>query len=366
MTVPFLNLSYVYDELQPELDEAFQRVMLSGNYILGSEVISFEAKFSDYCATKYCISVSSGLDALMLILKGLDIGPGDEVIVPAHTFIATWMAVSNAGAKPVPVDINSRDFNLDPELIEAAINDDTKAIIAVHLYGQPADMKSICTIAQKYNIRVIEDAAQAHGAIFNDIKIGGLADAAAFSFYPGKNFGAVGDGGAITTSDEELAVKIFKLRNYGSVEKYNHEYIGYNARLDEIQAAILSVKLCRLEVWNNRRKNIASRYIGGMSECENITLPCVLEDRVHVWHLFVVRHPDREYFRKKLQEYGIQTLIHYPIPPHLSGAYKQLGYLEHEFPVASAVASDIVSLPMGPHMTDEQIEKVIEVVCQIS
>lgn len=360
MKVPFLNLKAPYLELQQDLDTAYRRVMESGWYILGQEVEAFEAEFAAYCGTKYCIGVGNGLEALHLILRAMDIGAGDEVIVPANTYIATWLAVSYAGATPVPVEPDKKTYNINPEEIEAAITSNTKAILAVHLYGQPANMDLINEIAQRYKLKVIEDAAQAHGAYYKGRRVGGLGDAAGFSFYPGKNLGALGDGGAVTTNDYELANKIRLLRNYGSRVKYFNEVKGFNSRLDELQAAFLRVKLTRLDEWNARRSEVAKHYLKQLSCFTDLILPFVPTWAEPVWHLFVVRHPKRSDLEKHLKNSGIGTLVHYPVPPHLSTAYIKEPHLVN-LPITEQIAKDVLSLPISPHMTDEDVMKVIEV-----
>lgn len=360
MKVPFLNLKATYLELQQELDAAYRRVMESGWYILGQEVEAFEAEFAAYCGTQYCVGVGNGLEALHLILRAMEIGPGDEVIVPANTYIATWLAVSYAGAIPVPVEPDEKTYNINPEQIEAAITPKTKAILAVHLYGQPADMEPINEIAKRYKLRVIEDAAQAHGSRYKGRRIGGLGDAAGFSFYPGKNLGALGDGGAVTTNDCDLANKIRLLRNYGSRFKYFNEIKGFNSRLDELQAAFLRVKLARLDEWNARRVRVANQYLEKLSSVTDLTLPFVPAWAEPVWHLFVVRHPKRSALEKHLKDSGIGTLIHYPVPPYLSDAYIEKQHLG-SFSITEQMAKDVLSLPISPHMTDEEVMRVIAV-----
>ncbi len=360
MKVPFLNLKTPYLELQQELDAAYKRVMESGWYILGQEVEAFEAEFAAYCGTHYCVGVGNGLEALHLILRAMEIGPGDEVIVPANTYIATWLAVSYAGAIPVPVEPDEKTYNISPEQIEAAITPKTKAILAVHLYGQPVDIDSINEIAKRYHLRVIEDAAQAHGARYKGRRVGGLGDAAGFSFYPGKNLGALGDGGAITTNDCDLANKIGLLRNYGSRVKYFNEIKGFNSRLDELQAAFLRVKLTKLDEWNARRARVANQYLEKLSCLTDLTLPFVPIWAEPVWHLFVVRHPKRSNLEKHLKDAEIGALIHYPVPPHLSEAYVEKQHLS-SFPITEQIAKDVLSLPISPHMSNEEIMRVIEV-----
>jgi dTDP-4-amino-4,6-dideoxygalactose transaminase len=361
MKIPFLDLKSPYSELKVELDAAYQRVMDSGWYILGREVETFEQEFADYCATQYAIGVGNGLEALHLILRAMDIGEGDEVIVPANTYIATWLAASYTGAIPVPVEPDPNTYNIDPERIEIAITPRTKAIIAVHLYGQPADMDAINLIAKKYGIKVIEDAAQAHGALYKGRRVGCLGDAAGFSFYPGKNLGAFGDGGAITTNDGQLADKIFLLRNYGSRIKYHNEVKGFNSRLDELQAAFLRVKLTRLDEWNQRRKQLAQSYLTQLAEVIDLKLPYVPAWADPVWHLFVVTHPHRDRLKTYLDSVEIGNLIHYPIPPHLADAYlvkqdSQIG----KHPISESIADRIISIPIGPHLHQAELQNIIE------
>jgi dTDP-4-amino-4,6-dideoxygalactose transaminase len=356
--VPFLDLKAAYLELKEELDAAAQKVLNSGWYILGSEVSSFESEFAKYCGVRHCIGVGNGLEALHLILRGLGIGEGDEVIVPANTYIATWLAVSYAGAKPVPVEPNPQTFNLDPKNIESAITERTKAILPVHLYGQPADMDAINEIGRRYDLKVIEDAAQAQGARYKGKLTGSLGDAAGFSFYPGKNLGAFGDAGAVTTNDDKLAEQIRVLRNYGSRVKYHNEVKGYNSRLDPLQAAFLSVKLKYLNQWNERRRKIAERYLEQLSEIPDLILPRIADETESAWHLFVVRHPSRNDLQSFLDENSIGNLIHYPVPPHLSGAYNQ-EFSGASFPVTEESAQTVLSLPIGPHLTAAQQEQVI-------
>lgn len=347
--IPFLDLKSPHVELRNQLETAFERVLDSGWYIQGNEVKLFEKEFAEYCQADHCVGVGNGLDALHLILRAYEIGIGDEVIVPSNTYIATWLAASYAGAVPVPVEPDVRTYNIDPARIEAAITHRTKAIIVVHLYGQPADMDAINSIAKKYNLKVIEDAAQAHGARYKGKRVGTLGDAAGFSFYPGKNLGAIGDGGAVTTNDAVLAEKIRILGNYGSSIKYHNEVKGYNSRLDELQAAFLREKLKKLDEWNDRRKVIADKYVSQLGGC-NCVLPFVPEWADPVWHLYVIRSAQRESLQAHLQQHGIGTMIHYPIPPHLQKAYVELGYKEGDFPIAEIVHKEVLSLPIGPHM----------------
>ena len=361
MKVPFLNLTLAHQEIHDELKSAYERVLSSGHYVLGKEAGFFEEEFAEYCGTKHCIGVGNGLDAIHLILRAFNIGPGDEVIVPSNTFIATWLAVSFSGAKIVPVEPNFDTFNIDPNLLESAITSKTKAIIAVHLYGQPSDMDAINQIAKKYSLKVIEDAAQAHGASYKDRKTGSLGDAAAFSFYPGKNLGALGDGGAITTNDQNLAKKIRILCNYGSEVKYSHDVKGFNSRLDELQASFLRVKLTVLSEWNLRRQSFATKYLKDLQGL-NLTLPIVPEWCQPAWHLFVIKTPKREELKKYLESRGIQTAIHYPVPPHMQGAYMDLNLKEGSLPISERLHRDILSLPLGPHLLNQEYDYVINTI----
>jgi len=360
--IPFLDMKSPYLELREELDGAFRRVMESGWYVLGAEVEAFEREFAAYCGVKHCVGVGNGLEALQLILRAMEIGPGDEVIVPANTYIATWLAVSFAGARPVPVEPDPRTCNIDPGRIEAAATARTKAILAVHLYGQAADMDPVREIAEKRDLKVIEDAAQAHGSLYKGRKAGSLGDAAGFSFYPGKNLGAVGDGGAVTTDDDALAEKVRVLRNYGSERKYYNRCKGFNSRLDELQAALLRVKLSRLDEWNARRRALASVYLEGLRGAEGIVLPFVSPFADPAWHLFVVRCARRDVLQKALGDAGIGTLIHYPVPPHRSGAYASDEGMSARFPVTEELASTVLSLPMGPHLRREEAEGVVKAI----
>jgi dTDP-4-amino-4,6-dideoxygalactose transaminase len=359
MTVPFLDLKSAYKELKSQIDAAYRRVMDSGRYILGQEVEAFEEEFASYLETKFCVSIGNGLDALHLTLRGSGIGSGDEVIIPAHTFIATWLAVSYAGATPVPVEPDHCTYNINPELIEKVITPHTRAIVPVHLYGQPADMDRISHIARKHKLKVIEDAAQAHGARYKERTIGSLGDAACFSFYPAKNLGAFGDAGAIVTNDKELANRIRMLRNYGSSDKYVHDIKGFNSRLDSLQAAFLRVKLKHLDKWNNRRRQVAEYYLETLADFPELILPYVPGWAKPVWHQFVVRHSLRDELIKHLTKEGIDTLIHYPVPPHLSKAYAERGCQWGDFPIAEDLANSILSLPIGPHLERSKQEYVI-------
>ena len=359
--IPFLDLKGPYLELKAELDEAIARVVSSGWFIGGGEVDQFEADYATYCSAAHCVGVANGLDALHLALRAMDVGPGDEVIVPSNTYIATWLAVSQCGATPVPVEPDARTCNIDPALIEAAITPRTKVILPVHLYGQPADMDPILAIARKHGLRVLEDGAQAHGARYKGQRLGAQGDAVAWSFYPGKNLGAMGDGGAVTTNDAQLADRIRVLRNYGSRVKYVNEVQGYNSRLDPLQAAILRVKLAHLDEWNARRSAIAARYQQGLAGC-GFTLPHVPDWAEPVWHLYVVQHSQRDALHKALADAGVGTLIHYPIPPHLQQAYAQAGFKKGDFPLAESMAGGVLSLPMGPHLQLDLVATVISAV----
>jgi dTDP-4-amino-4,6-dideoxygalactose transaminase len=365
MNVPFLDLRAAYLELKPEFDAAYRRVMDSGWYLLGKELEAFEAEFAAYLGAKYCVGVGNGLDALHLILRGYAIGVGDEVIVPSNTYIATWLAVSYAGAIPVPVEPDPATYNLDPRRVEAAITSRTRAIMPVHLYGQPADMDPIMELAERRGLKVIEDNAQAQGALYKGRRTGALGHAAGNSFYPGKNFGAFSDAGAVTTNDAALAERIRSLRNYGSRQKYFNEYKGINSRLDELQAAFLRVKLGKLDEWNDRRRALAARYRVALAGVPGLVLPFVPEWAEPVWHLFVVRHANRDGLQQALTEAGIGTLIHYPVPPHLSGAYADGNWRPGAFPVAEALATSVLSLPMGPHLREDQADQVVRKTAEV-
>lgn len=360
MTVPFLDLGAQHAEIAEDLLEAYQRVVAGGRFIRGPEVEAFEAEFAAYCGAGHCVGVGNGLDALTLILRAYDIGPGDEVIVPAHTFIATWLAVSQAGATPSPVEPDINTCNIDPTLIEAAISPRTRAIMPVHLYGQPADMDAVLEIAGQHGLKVIEDAAQAHGAHYKGRRCGSLGDAAGFSFYPGKNLGALGDGGAVVTDDPDIAARVRRIANYGSGRKYEHRESGVNSRLDEIQAAFLRVKLRHLDEWNARRAANAATYRDLLSEISDLTLPSVPQWADPVWHLYVVRHPQRDRLAAALARREIGTLIHYPVPPHLSGAYGAGGWVRRDLPTSERLANEVLSLPMGPHATASDILRTAE------
>ena len=359
MNVPFLALAPVYDELGEAFDAAFRRVMRSGWFILGEEVRAWEREFARYCGAGHCVGVGSGLDALVLALRAWGVGPGDEVIVPSNTYIATWLAASHVGARPVPVEPDARTCNIDPSRIEAAITPRTRAIIPVHLYGQAADMTPIMQIAERRGLHVLEDAAQAAGAMHRGRRAGTLGHAAAFSFYPGKNLGAFGDGGAVVTNDAAFAERVRRLGNYGSLVKYRNEVKGFNSRLDELQAALLRARLPSLDDWNRRRARVAQRYLDGLAG-SRLTLPAVGEGNEHTWHLFVVRSQQRDALKAALEAKGVGTLIHYPVPPHLQPAYAELGLAHGAFPVSEALHETVLSLPMWPHMSDAQVDYVIE------
>ncbi len=365
MKIPFLDFVGPYEELKAQLDAAYSRFMRSAWYILGKEVEAFEQEYAAYCGSRHCVGVGNGLDALHLVLRAWEIGPGDEVIVPSNTYIATWLAVSYAGATPVPVEPDPQSFNLAPEKITAAITPRTKAIMPVHLYGQPADMEGIMAIAREHGLKVVEDSAQAQGARCRGRRAGALGRAAGHSFYPGKNLGALGDAGAVTTDDADLADRVRTLRNYGSKKKYYNECKGFNSRLDELQAALLRVKLAKLDEWNDRRRKIAAFYLSAMQGLPDLTLPTVPKWAEPVWHLFVVRHPRRDALQQRLTEAGIGTLIHYPVPPHLSGAYAEMGLQRGAFPLAEQLADSVLSLPMGPHLSLDQAQHVAATVREI-
>jgi dTDP-4-amino-4,6-dideoxygalactose transaminase len=362
MSVAFLDLKRAHLDMQSELLEGCRRVLESGWYVLGEEVERFEQEFAAYCGARHAVGVGNGLDALHLILRGCGIGPGDEVIVPANTYIATWLAVSHAGAIPVPVEPDPSTCNIDIRRIEHAVTERTKAILPVHLYGQPADMAPILEAGRKFGVRVIEDAAQAHGAEYRGKRTGNLGDAAAFSFYPSKNLGALGDAGAVVTNDEALADRVRMLRNYGSRVRYRHETRGLNTRLDPMQAALLRVKLRHLDDWNRLRRRWAAVYLEALKGDGGLKLPSVIIDAEPVWHLFVVRHPRRNDLQRHLEKEGIETLIHYPFPPHRSEAYADAVFPDGGFPVTDELASTVLSLPMGPQLCREDVMQVIAAV----
>lgn len=356
MEIPFLDIAAQHAQIRAELDDAWRRVADRDWFILGEELAAFEREFASYCEAEHCIGVGNGLDALHLILRGYGIGAGDEVIVPSHTFIATWLAVMYAGARPVPVEPDGRTMNLDAARVEAAITSRTKAVMAVHLYGQPADMDAIAEIGKRHGLKIIEDAAQAHGARYKGRRAGSLGDAAGFSFYPGKNLGALGDGGAVVTNDAALAGRIRALRNYGSEEKYRHDLPGFNSRLDELQAAFLRIKLRRLDEWNRRRVERAALYMRLLKDA-GLQLPHVPEWAEPAWHLFVIRTRQREALQQHLAKAGIGTMIHYPLPCHRQKACASLSE-SWDLPLAEKLACEVLSLPLGPTFTPDQIERV--------
>lgn len=359
--IPYLDLKPVHASIKEEIFDAMNKVYDNNWFIMGDELEKFECEFANYCGTTYCIGVGNGLEALHLILRGYGIGMGDEVILPANTYIATALAVSYSGAKPVFVDADIKTYNINPELIESKINIHTKAIIAVHLYGKPADMKPIIQIAEKHHLKAIEDAAQAHNGKYFGKRVGNLGDAAGFSFYPGKNLGALGDAGAITTNDKELANKVKILRNYGSEIKYQNKYKGYNSRLDELQAAILRKKLGHLNDWTKERKRIANLYLDNINN-DNFQLPNEIDDIENVWHIFPILHEERDRVKKMLKNNGIETMIHYPIPIHLQEAYKELGYKEGDFPNTEKIAREELSLPIWIGIGEENIMQIVDII----
>ncbi|MCE6967488.1 DegT/DnrJ/EryC1/StrS family aminotransferase [Cereibacter sphaeroides] len=357
--IPFLDLGASYRELRAEIDAAIHRVLDSGWYILGPEVDAFEAEWAAYCGANHAVGVANGLDALILALRAIDIGSGHEVIVPSNTYIATWLAVTAVGARPVPVEPDPATHNIDPARIAAAITSATRAILPVHLYGQPADLDPILALARQHGLAVIEDAAQAHGARYKGRRIGAHGDVVCWSFYPGKNLGALGDGGAVTTNRADLADRIRVLCNYGSRVKYVNEVQGVNSRLDPIQAAVLRAKLPHLDAWTDRRRAIAAAYAEGLRG-SGLTLPHVPDWADPVWHLYVVRSIDRDGLQKRLADAGVGTLIHYPIPPHMQAAYADLRITSEALPLARQLAGEVLSLPMGPQMPLSDAARVIE------
>jgi len=360
LNIVLQDFKFQYNEIKTELDQAYKRVMESGWYILRSEVSSFEAEFANYCGTKYCVGVGNGLEALFLVLKAWDIGSSDEVIVPANTYIASWLPITHTGAKPVPVEPDIDTYNIDPHKIEEKITEKTRAILPVHLYGQTANMDEINKNGKKFGLKVLEDAAQAHGATYKNKKAGSLGDAAAFSFFPTKNLGCIGDGGAITTNDGDLYQKILSLRNYGSSKRYVNNEIGFNSRLDELQAAFLREKLHFLDSWNKLRKKIAEWYLQNLPNTfAELILPKVPSWAEPCWHLFVVRTENRDELQEGLTKNKISTLIHYPIPPHLQKAYKHLNFSKGDFPITEKIANQVLSLPIGVHLTPSILEKSV-------
>ena len=357
--IKFLDLEKINNRFRSEIDERIKNILDTGWYLQGKENEAFAANFANYCGVKYCLGVGNGLDALTLIINGYGFGSGDEIIVPANTYIATILAITRNGCTPVLVEPSIETYNINPDLIEEKITSKTKAIMAVHLYGQVVEIDKIWALAKKYNLKIIEDAAQAHGAIYDGKKVGNLGDAAAFSFYPGKNLGCIGDGGCITTNDEKLYNKIKALANYGSDRKYHHIYKGVNSRLDEIQAAVLDIKLKYLDEDNNRRREIAKYYINNIKN-PKIILPKTYDEKAHVWHVFVVRTENRDNFQKYLADNNIQTIIHYPTPPHKQEAYKEWNNLS--YPITEEIHNTVISLPISPVMDDTEVKKVVEVI----
>lgn len=357
--IKFLDLHKINEQYRNEIDEAIKRVLDSGWYLLGKEDDNFEQNFAKYCGVKHAIGVANGLDALNLIIRAFEFEAGAEIIVPANTYIASILAISENNCTPVLVEPDIETYNINPDLIEEKITPKTKAIMVVHLYGQAVEMEKIWALAKKYGLKVIEDSAQAHGAIYQEKRVGNLSDASGFSFYPGKNLGCLGDGGAITTNDDELAKKLRALRNYGSFVKYQNIYEGVNSRLDEIHAAVLDVKLKGLDKDNQKRREIAQYYRKNIKN-PLITLPSAKDENAHVWHIFAVRTENREALQNYLSENNIQTLIHYPIPPHKQEAYKQWNNLS--FPITEQIHREILSLPISPVMSDEEVRKVVEVI----
>lgn len=357
--IKFLDLKKINNRYREEIDSRIKDILDKGWYLQGEENENFTKNFANFCGTKFALGVANGLDALNLIIKAYGFGNGDEIIVPANTYIATILAISENGCIPILVEPDIKTYNINPDSIEEKITTKTKAIMVVHLYGQAVQMEKIWKIAKKYNLKIIEDSAQAHGAIYQENRTGNLGDASGFSFYPGKNLGCIGDGGAVTTNDEELFNKIKAIANYGSDRKYHHIYKGVNSRLDEIQAAVLDVKLKHLDSDNNKRREISKYYRENIKNSK-IILPETYDEKSHVWHIFAVRTQNRDEFQKYLTEKGIQTIIHYPTPPHKQGAYKEWNNLS--FPITEEIHNTILSLPISPVMTDSEIEKVVEVV----
>ncbi len=356
--IPFLDLKDVNQTHRTKLLSAFERVLDSGWYIMGEELTAFEKEYADYCGVRECVGVANGLDALTLSLRALGVGPGDEVMVPSNTYIATWLAVSHVGATPVPVEPDERTANIDPQRLAAALTARTRAIMPVHLYGQPVELAPILSFAKRHGLKVVEDGAQAHGARYRGDRLGGHGDIVTWSFYPGKNLGALGDGGAITTNDAALAASIRELRNYGSKIKYHNDVIGYNSRLDELQAALLRTKLPQLDSDNRQRALIAERYLNGLGGID-LQLPHIHPDCESAWHLFVVRHAQRDALATALSAMGIGTVIHYPIPPHLQPAYASLGMPVGSLPISERLHSEVISLPISPVMSATQADEVI-------
>ncbi len=356
--IPFLDLKAINLAHRAELVAAFERVLDSGWYIMGNDLVAFEKEYAEYCGARECVGVANGLDALTLSLRALGVGPGDEVIVPSNTYIATWLAVSHVGATPVPVEPDDRTANLDPARLEAALTPRTRVIMPVHLYGQPVELAPILAFARRHGLKVVEDGAQAHGARYKGERLGAHGDIVTWSFYPGKNLGALGDGGAVTTDDPALAASIRELRNYGSKVKYHNDVIGYNSRLDELQAALLRAKLPGLDAENRQRSLIAERYLHGLAGTR-LQLPEIHPDCQSAWHLFVVRHPQRDALARLLAERGVGTVIHYPIAPHLQPAYASLGIAPGTLPISERLHREVLSLPISPVMSLADADEVI-------
>jgi dTDP-3-amino-3,4,6-trideoxy-alpha-D-glucose transaminase len=361
VSVPFLDLAALHEELRPELAEAALRVLDSPRVLLGPELESFEQSWARTVGARYAVGLGSGLDALSLGLRALDVGPGDEVVVPAHTFVATWLAVVHVGAVPVPVDVSPETGSWEPDAVAAAITTRTRVLMPVHLYGHPADLDPLLALAVRHGLAVLDDAAQAHGARYRGRPVGGLTHLTAWSFYPGKNLGALGDGGAVTTPDPELARRLRSLRNYGSTEKYIHDEVGWNSRLDELQAAMLSAKLGRLEEFNARRAEVARRYDEALTGLD-LVLPATADWATPVWHLYVVRTAHRDELRAHLSACGVETGIHYPVPPHRQPAFAGSSVASAHLPGADLLAREVLSLPMGPHLREDEQEHVISAI----
>lgn len=357
--IKFLDLGKVNNRFREQMDARIQDILDSGWYLTGKWNDEFAKHFAEFCGTKHALGVANGLDAINLILRGYGFGNGDEIIVPANTYIATILAISENNCVPILVEPDINTYNIDPDKIEEKITSKTKAIIVVHLYGQAVQMQKVLEVAKKYNLKVIEDAAQAHGAMYNGARVGNLGDAAAFSFYPGKNLGALGDAGGITTNDSELFEKVKAIANYGSDYKYHHIYKGVNSRLDEIQAALLDVKLPHLDADNARRREIATYYRKNIAN-PKIILPKTYDENAHVWHVFAVRTENRDELCKYLNDAGVQTNIHYPTPPHKQGAYSE--WNNQHFPITEEIHRTIMSLPMSPVMTEQEVKTVVDLV----
>lgn len=362
MKIPFLDFEGLHSPIREELIDAFKDVLDSNWFVMGKQLELFEREYAEWNDVKHCVGVSNGLDALTLALKALEIGPGDEVIVPSNTYIATALAVSNVGATPIFVEPRIDTANINPNLIEAAISNRTKAIMPVHLYGQACEMEAIMNIANEYGLFVVEDNAQAHGAKYNGKKTGSWGHINATSFYPGKNLGALGDGGAITTNSDELAHKVRVLRNYGSQEKYKNEVMGYNNRLDELQAAFLRVKLRKLDEWTEERNRIAETYIQDLKDISGIELFTLADEATSAYHLFVVKTHDRKRLQSRLNSAGVGSLIHYPIPPHLQECYNYLGHKQGDFPISEKLANEVLSLPLFISQNKSEIKYIVDTI----